>query len=123
MAAVGGFEYTFYGIGGTAADVGALVEYLYDGRSEDAPPTLWENDLFTGLRLALNDAADTSILAGVSVDVETRETFVNIEAERRLFDDVVGTLRLRAFTGSGPRDAGYAFARDDYLELRLRWYY
>jgi hypothetical protein len=38
-AAVGGFEYTFYGVNESTADIGILVEYLYDGRNDDSPPT------------------------------------------------------------------------------------
>ena len=46
-AAVGGFEYTFFGITDAGADLGVLVEYLYDGRDEvEAPPTTQENDVF-----------------------------------------------------------------------------
>jgi hypothetical protein len=33
-AAVGGFEYTFYQVTESAADIGLLVEYQYDGRDE-----------------------------------------------------------------------------------------
>jgi len=65
-AAVGGFEYTFYGIGDSSADVGLLLEYLYDDRNDVSPPTASDNDLFVGTRLALNDSDDTSVLAGVA---------------------------------------------------------
>ncbi len=123
LAAVGGFEYTFYGVRNSAADVGALVEVLYDGRSDDAPPTAFDNDVFVGTRLALNDAADTSLLAGVAVDVKTGELFMSVEAERRFRDDLVGEFKLRAFANARPFEATYSFERDDYVEIRLRWYY
>ena len=63
-AAVGGFEYTFYQVGESAADIGLLLEYQYDGRNELEPITLNDNDLFVGTRLALNDTQDTSVLRG-----------------------------------------------------------
>ena len=48
LAAVGGFEYTFYGVKNSSADVGVLFEYLYDGRNALSPPTGADNDLFVG---------------------------------------------------------------------------
>jgi hypothetical protein len=123
FAAVGGFEYTFYGVRESSADIGLLVEYLYDDRSANAPPTAFDNDLFVGSRLALNDADDTSVLAGVVLDLDTREFFLNIEAERRINDHLSAEIRLRAFMNSDPGGSLYAFEQDDYIQLRLNWFY
>ena len=123
FAVVGGLEYTFYGVAENGADLGVLVEYLYDGRDDTSPPTAFDNDVFVGTRLAMNDAADTAVLAGFSTDVDTNELFFNVEAERRFGDSVVAELRLRLITNAEPGDATYAFARDDYLQLRLSWFY
>jgi hypothetical protein len=123
FAAVGGFEYTFYGVRDSAADVGVLLEYLYDGRNGLSPPTASQNDLFIGARLALNDANDTSVLAGVAVDLDTQELFLNIEAERRFSDSLSVELQLRTFMNAKPGDALFLLERDDYLQLRLSWYY
>ena len=118
-AAVGGFEYTFYQVGESDADVGLLVEYQYDGRNALEPITIADNDLFVGTRLAMNDIDDTSVLAGFAYDVETGETFVNIEAERRFGDSWVFELRARAFTGAERNDVTYPIANDDYVQLHL----
>lgn len=123
MAAVGGFEYTFYGIRDSSADVGVLLEYLYDGRNDLSAPTASDNDMFVGTRLALNDSNDTSVLAGVAVDLDTRALFLNIEAERRFGDNLSAELQLRSFMNAEPDDALFAVERDDYLQLRLSWYY
>ena len=122
-AAVGGFEYTFYGVRESAADIGVLVEYLYDGRNDDAPPTAFDNDLFVGTRLALNDASDTSVLAGFALDLDTQEYFLNVEAGRRLGDSLSAEIRVRAFMNSAPGQSLHAFENDDYVQLRLNWYY
>jgi len=122
-AAVGGLEYTFYGVGGRAADIGILFEYLYDGRGASAPPTAFDDDIFVGARLALNDSSDTSLLAGAAIDTKTHETFFNLEAQRRFGDNVTVGLRLRAFSNASPGDALYSFEQDDYLQLRVSWYY
>jgi hypothetical protein len=123
LAAVGGFEYTFYGIKNSSADVGLLLEYLHDGRNGLSPPTAADNDLFIGTRLALNDADDTSVLAGVAVDLDTQELFLNIEAERRFGDSLSVELQLRTFMNAESGDALFLVERDDYLQLRLSWYY
>ena len=122
-AAVGGFEYTFYQVAESAADVGLLLELQYDGRDEGEPVTLADNDVFAGIRLALNDTQDTVVLAGVGYDIETAETYVNIEADRRLGDAYVLELRARFFTNAVDGDASYAIGNDDYLQLQLTRYF
>ena len=122
-AAVGGFEYTFYQVGESSADVGLLLEYQVDGRDEREPATIADNDVFVGSRLAFNDVQDTAVLAGVSYDIETGETFVNIEAERRFGEDWFAELRVRTFSGARPGDATYWLQSDDYVQLNVAWYF
>ena len=122
-AAVGGFEYTFYGIGESSLDVGVLLEYLYDGRNSVSAPTGSDNDVFVGTRLALNDADDTSVLAGIALDLDTQELFLNIEAQRRFGDNLSAELQLRSFMNADPGDTLFAVEQDDYVQLRLSWYY
>jgi len=123
IAAVGGFEYTFYGVKDSSADIGVLVEYLYDGRNDMSPPTASNNDLFVGARLALNDSDDTSVLAGIAVDLDSQELFLNIEAGRRIGDNLSVELQLRSFMNAEPSGSLFAVKQDDYLQLRLNWYY
>ena len=122
-AAVGGFEYTLYQVGDSSADVGMLLEYQYDGRDRREPVTFADNDVFVGTRLALNDVQDTAVLAGVSYDVDTGETFFNIEAERRFGEDWFAELRVRAFSGAQPGDSTYWLQADDYAQLNIARYF
>jgi len=122
-AFVGGFEYTFYGVGGGFNDLGILLEYLYDGRNAYSPPTVFENDVFVGTRLALNDTDDTSILAGIAVDVDSREMFLSVEAERRLGESLSLELRLRVFMNTSNQSPLHYFEQDDYAQLILNWFY
>jgi len=122
-AAVGGLEYTFYQVRQSGADVGLLLEFQYDGRNELEPFTTNDNDIFVATRLALNDMQDTSVLAGVAYDVDTGETFLNIEAERRFGDDIAAELRVRAFSGASPHDVMYSVIRDDYVQLQITKYF
>ena len=122
-AAVGGFEYTLYQVAESAADVGLLLEYQYDGRNEFEPVTIADNDVFVATRLAFNDVQDTAVLAGVSYDISTGETFLNIEAERRFGEDWFGELRVRAFGGAAPGDSTHFLKNDDYVQLSISRYF
>ena len=120
LAAVGGLEYTFFQTFGTSADLGLLVEYLYDGRDSDAPPTAFDNDIFVGTRLALNDTQDTSLLAGAIFDPADSTAAILVEAERRLGDHWKIELEARIFAGSTEESAALRdFAHDSFLALRL----
>ena len=123
LGVVGGFEYTLYQLGESAADLGLLLEYQYDGRNELEPFTTADNDVFVGTRLALNDTQDTAVLAGVAWDTRTGETYLNVEAERRIGDSIAIEVRARAFSNAGPEDLSYAVLRDDYLQIQLAKYF
>ncbi|WP_417450644.1 hypothetical protein, partial [Kordiimonas sp.] len=125
-AAVGGVEYTFYGVTDAGADLGVLVEYQYDGRSENpaiAPLSPSDNDLFTGLRFAMNDMSDTSILGGVIVDMADGSVSGLVEASRRFGDYWVMELESRFFTGVDNSNILYGFRKDSQVTLRLTRYF
>ena len=121
-AFVAGTEYTLYQIFG-AADLGLLVEYLHDGRDANAPITAFEDDIFAGMRLALNDVQDTTLLVGAIFDPSSSETFYTIEAERRLGQHFVIELRARFFTGAQAGETLFPISRDDYIQVRLARYF
>ena len=123
FAAVAGFEYTLYQINENAHDLGFLFEYQHDDRNTSSAPTIADNDVFLAARYTLNDTQDTSILAGVVVDIDNDTTFINIEAERRIGKNLSAELRLRALTNVNETDSAYAFANDDYMKLGLSWYF
>lgn len=121
-AAVGGFEYTFYGIGGSALDLGLLAEAHYDARGADAPTAL-DRDVFLGTRLAWNDDADTSLIAGGFVDAETGSRSLRVEFERRLFGDCKIEIEAQAFLKQDEADPLYPARRDSYLQVSLHRYF
>ena len=55
-------------LGSSAADLGLLFEFLYDGRDQTTFPTIYDNDVFLGARLAFNDVQDSSILLGAVIE-------------------------------------------------------
>jgi hypothetical protein len=123
MAAVAGFEYTLFQINETAADLGLLIEYQYDDRNVLSAPITSDNDLFLATRYAFNDTQDTSILAGVVIDIKNDTTFFNIEAERRIGKNLTAELRIRALTNVDIDDNAYAFENDDYVQIKMSWYF
>jgi hypothetical protein len=122
-ASVAGFEYTFYQIGESTADLGLLLEYLYDGRDTEAPPVLLQNDVFSGARLSLNDTQDTSLLIGAIIDVEDQSTSFSIEAERRIGDSWKIELESRWFANIATGNPLQSVKNDDYITVRVRKYF
>lgn len=135
FATVAGFEYTLFGLFGQAWDLGLLSEYHYDGRDEfsftdpaligpgpletPAPPTAFDNDVFVGTRLALNDIADTALLAGGVIDHEDGSTAMFVEASRRVGDNWLIELESRLFLNTDPANLNAVFSEDDFVNFRL----
>ena len=121
-ALAGGFEYTFVGILESAIDLGVLGEYHYDDRGEGAP-TIFEDDIAAGMRLAFNDVQSTALLTGMALDRNTGGKFFNMEASRRIGENWLLELQTRFFFGQDKADPAFAFTRDDYLELFLTYHF
>jgi hypothetical protein len=121
-AATAGVEYTFSGFFGSGADLGVLFEYLYDERGSNAP-TPFQDDIFAGLRLALNDAQSTDLLFGIVQDRRSDARFINLETSRRLGSAWKLSVEARAFAHIPPSDALYSMRRDDYVQVELGWYF
>lgn len=136
-AYVGGFEYTYFGVADSAADLGFLLEYNYDERG-DRSTNAMQDDIYLGLRLTGNDLAGTNLLTGVIVDTDSRSTIVNFEATRRLSESWTLAVDVRVFTNIDQDDNPYYteggeffekndnlfFIReDDYIEIQLFRYF
>ena len=121
-ASTSGFEYTFYGVFNSAADIGLLAEYLYDDRGALAT-TPFEDDVLVGTRLTLNDEQSTAILFGVIQDLDDDSYALNLEASRRLTDHWTLSVEGRSYHNIAAGDPLIAFARDDYLQINFVYYY
>lgn len=121
-AATGGFEYTLYGIFESSADLGLITEYLYDDRG-DAASSPFEDDLFLGARLAMNDEASSELLAGTIIDLQNNSRVFSVEASRRFGDDLKLNLEGRFFSNIDNNDPLTSFRQDDFIQLELAWYF
>jgi hypothetical protein len=137
-AFVYGFEYTFYGVMDSVADIGAIVEYSYDDAPEGQRGA-FDRDVFIGARFALNDAQSTEMLAGFLVDTSNHGRSFRVEASRRIGTSWKLELELQTFANIDEVDqsaafaetseAGFAadpqasFARDSYLLVDMAYYF
>jgi hypothetical protein len=118
----GGFEYTFYGLAGSAADLGLVTEYLYDSRGELAT-TPFEDDFMLGFRLTLNDEQSTDALLGVIKDTHDDSYLISLEANRRLGDSWKLSVQASKFLVDGLDQSLKSFAEDDLLQIELGYYF
>ena len=122
-AATGGLEYTFVSISDTMVDLGLITEYSYDDREDDAT-TPFQNDLLFGLRLGVNDAASTELLAGISFDLDESGSVFRMEASRRLTDNLKISLEAWSFFDLEESQTYlYSIRDDDFVRLQLFYYF
>ncbi len=123
-AAVGGFEWTISGIFSSGADLGLLLEYNYDGRDPMlAPISIYDDDLFLGTRLALNDIDDSSLLVGALLDRKTDAIAVFAEASRRFGDDWIIGIESGIFANAKFPDPIAFVNNDDFVTISLKRYF
>lgn len=122
LAAAGGFEYTWVGILDTHMDLGFIGEYVYDGRDLNIP-TVFQNDVMFGVRLAVNDMASTELLAGFVQDLEFSSRMLSLEASRRFGDRWRMTLESRLFFDVDREDLLFDLRDDDFISIELAYYF
>lgn len=144
---VSGFEYTFSDIAASDIDVGLLMEYLWHNRDDisiekpslrvlssgEAPEKVpkvpsnylspFDNDIFLGMRFALNNINGSYFLAGVIIDADDQTTAASFEGSTRLVDNLNLSLNVYVFSNASKESAFYAFRKDDQIELKLQWYF
>ena len=121
-AAVGGLEYSFYGLQDGLYDLGLLAELHHDSR-DDPSMVLLQDDLFLGLRFGFTDAESTEILAGAIIDLEDDSQSFRVEGNRRVFESATLSLEAQAFTNVDPGNLSYALRDSDFLLLSLEWFF
>jgi len=121
-AAVGGFEYTLFGVRGGESDLGLLMEYQYDDM-KGPRQTVNQNDLVTGIRWALNDIDGSELLFLASYDIDFEHQFYSLEYSRRIFENWKFELEAAAFNAEHPNAPDFALRSDDYLRFEFKRYF
>ncbi len=119
---VGGFEYSLFGFAGSNIDLGIIGEYAYDKRGKNAP-TLYDNDVFLGLRFGLNDLAGTQIIIGGVIDADDQSSVAIIEGSRRIGSNWKTTLTGRGFFNFKENNPFNYINKDDFLRLEIAYYF
>jgi hypothetical protein len=122
FALTAGFEYSFIGVLESDADLGIVVEYLYDERQNTAT-TVFENDIMLGLRLTLNDAESSEALLGFIVDTDSQETLISLEASRRLGDNWKLEVEIRSFQRVENTGLLQSLRKDDFVQIDISYFF
>ncbi len=131
-AAAGGFEYTFVGVFGSQTDIGLISEYLYDEREDTikgiviGEPIIlspFENDLTIGMRLTLNDAQSTELLASIIEDLDGEGRSYNVEASRRFGDNTTLSIEARGVSDVSLDNALSSFNQDNRIRTKLTYFF
>lgn len=123
FALTGGFEYTLVGIFESNTDLGLLAEYHHNSEGEESAD-VFQNDLFVGARLALNNIADTSLLIGIVKDLDYSKSYQGfIEGSRRLGDSWVATLDARVLNAEDTDDLLAQLTKKDLITFDLSYYF
>nr|WP_181136618.1 hypothetical protein [Vibrio jasicida] len=123
VGVVTGFEYTIVGAFETVWDVGIIGEYLYDSRGNNAQ-NIGQNDVFAGIRLALNDEDGTEILTGITQDLDNSDVYnAKLEASSRISNHFKWQIDAWLFKNETPTDLLYFARDDDFVELSIQYYF
>jgi hypothetical protein len=121
-ATVAGFEYTWVRALGTDADLGFIGEWAWDERG-DYSTTAFENDIMVGVRIALNDAQSTELLAGLIQDMDTPTRVLTLEGSRRIGDATKVSLDARIFSEVDEGDPLHSVENDSHIRLRMEYFF
>ena len=119
-----GVEHTLYGVWGKS-DLGLLGEYYkYEARDDDKLGAeefgnLFQNDIALGLRLSVNDSADSDVLVGVSLDQDNQEKLMFAEYNTRLAEKY--KLKL-SYQHLAPEE-GSTFQEVDLAKVEFGYYF
>jgi len=123
LAMTGGFEYSFFGILSSTADLGLLYELSKDGRDYRAPSSAANNDSFVGLRYSRNNTQDSAFLIGLSIDHNQGSQAWFAEASTRIGSNFKIELEGALYANSDIEDLSYQITNDDFIQLNFAYYY
>ena len=120
-AFVVGGEYTFSGVFESDADLSLLAEWIVDGRRHRAT-NQYQNDLFLGARLALNDVQDAAFTLGTLIDLDYGTRTLSFEFNRRLTDSLSIKAEAILMLHVGKTDLiVHPTRRDSFVALNLTY--
>ena len=120
-AVTGGFEYTFYQVSGSMADIGLILEYNYDGRDNNTF-IVFDNDFFTGMRISLSEVGSFEFLLGAFIDAKDGSLFLAAETSRRFGDNWKILLEGRGYVPQKDNIVR-VFQNDAQIQIDIEYHY
>ncbi len=118
-----GAEYTFFEVFDSEVSVDFIGEWYRDEREERAANPN-QDDLFTALRLDLNDVEGTQFVFGLIQDFDYDSETLTFEFSRRLDDEWSVEVNATGFINTDPNDTvQYPTRQDDYIELVFAYHF
>lgn len=118
-----GVENEINNIFDTRASITPFLELYYDNRSSQAPLTAFDNDIVVGTRVALNDVAGSVLELSLLYDWETKSAIVDLEAQRRLNQAWVFSLKGALFINTANDPALNNLGDDSFLRFELSYFF
>lgn len=119
---VSGFEYSFYDLRGSGADIGLVTEWLYDDRAERSGQP-FQNDALIGLRMALNDEQSLEGLLGVISDLDGGGQLISLEGSRRFGSNVKASLQFNLFNHVNDDQSLQQLSDEDNLQIDIAYFF
>lgn len=116
-----GLEREFPRIGSAKKSLILYGEYYYDGRETDriSPLTPFQNDIFLGVRLALNNLSSTEYELRFTRDLDYDSTFWDFRAKTRIKQQWFIEASLYKFIHDDDDPALRSFTSDSRLEVNV----
>ena len=103
-------------------DLNLFLEYSNDDRGSSSTD-IFQNDLFLGSRISLNDVDGTEITQTLSLDMDGNGNIGSIEISSRLRETLRITADYRFYWSLKKADTLYSFRKDNYIGIRLTNYF
>ncbi|WP_432463424.1 hypothetical protein [Agarivorans sp. QJM3NY_33] len=123
LTLVTGAEYSLYGFEFSPGQLGLIAEYTWDNRDTQAPPTLYNHDLFVGLRWQANDVSDTELLLSGLFDLKKNSQLYQLTASGRVSNHFRWVAEGFWLSAMSPTEPIFYMSKDSYLSLGLEYYF
>ena len=118
-----GVEREFPNVLNTNSTFTPFLEVYYDNRSEQAPVTAFDNDIYMGARLLFNDLSDSQIQTNVLWDWESHAYFYELGASRRIGNDWLLSADVTVPINTDEDPALNGFSEDKRIMFQLRYHF
>jgi hypothetical protein len=119
FAGVYGIEHGIDNLLGTSYEAALFLEHNFDSRGVSST-SIYQNDLFAGLRVNFGDTAGTALFLGGYYDLDHGSTIGRVSFETRLSDNLRFEVEGYVFDADKPEDSLYDARGLDQLTIGLK---